>query len=121
MGLVLTRKSGERVMLSNDIVVTVLEGRRAGHVRLDITAPSNIKIWREELTHVSGVGSSSVCCGVDNGDSGLGGMGDSHDRNGDKHLVLAVSMLCLAALNARDSGGYRDALNQIGCLLDARG
>jgi len=48
-------------------------------------------------------------------------MGHSGDGARDKHVLLAVSLLCLAALDARDLCGYRDALNQIGCLLDARG
>ena len=46
--LVLSRKVGERVVIGDQIVVTVLEvkGRQ---VRLGFEAPSNVQIWRGEL------------------------------------------------------------------------
>jgi carbon storage regulator len=46
--LVLTRKVGERVHLSNGITVTVtkIEGNKA---RVGIEAPEDVKIVREEL------------------------------------------------------------------------
>lgn len=46
--LVLSRKSGERVYVGNDITLVVVEvtGNR---VRLGIDAPGNVKIVREEL------------------------------------------------------------------------
>jgi carbon storage regulator len=47
--LVLSRKVGERVVIGDSIVVTVLEvkGRQ---VRLGFEAPSNVQIWRGELS-----------------------------------------------------------------------
>jgi len=46
--LVLSRKVGERVVIGDQIVVTVLEvkGRQ---VRLGFEAPPDIQIWRGEL------------------------------------------------------------------------
>jgi carbon storage regulator len=48
--LVLTRKLGERVVIGDRIVVTVvkLEG---GQVRLGIEAPREVAVFREEIAH----------------------------------------------------------------------
>ncbi len=50
--LVLTRKPGEKVLVGDDITVTLLcvEGR---HVRLGIEAPSYRKIVRAELLEMA--------------------------------------------------------------------
>ena len=47
--LVLTRKSSERVLIGDDIVVTVLEVRGDSSVRLGIEAPRDRRIQREEI------------------------------------------------------------------------
>lgn len=46
--LVLTRKTGERVLIGDDIVITVLESRGDG-IRLGIDAPRGISIQRDEI------------------------------------------------------------------------
>jgi len=46
--LVLSRKKGERIVLRDDIVVTVVE-LRGGKVRLGIEAPSEVAVHRKEL------------------------------------------------------------------------
>lgn len=46
--LVLTRKLGERVLIGDDVVITIVHIDR-GKVRLGIQAPKNVPIWREEL------------------------------------------------------------------------
>ena len=46
--LVLTRRSTERVMIGNDVVVTVLE-IRGDQVRLGIEAPRDVQVHREEV------------------------------------------------------------------------
>ena len=46
--LVLTRKSGEQILIGDDIVITVLEGRGDG-VRIGIDAPRGVKIHRQEV------------------------------------------------------------------------
>ena len=46
--LVLGRKSGESVMLGDDIEVRVLEVR-GGHVKLGFDAPRSVSICRSEL------------------------------------------------------------------------
>ncbi|HEV7949195.1 MAG TPA: carbon storage regulator CsrA [Glaciihabitans sp.] len=48
--LVLTRKLNERIMIGDDIVVTVLEVRSDNSVRIGIEAPRGIKIQREEVS-----------------------------------------------------------------------
>lgn len=47
--LVLTRKSNERVLIGDDIVITVLEVRGDSSVRLGIEAPRDRRIQREEI------------------------------------------------------------------------
>jgi len=46
--LILTRKSGERITIGDDVRVTVLE-IKGKQVRLGIEAPSDTKVHREEI------------------------------------------------------------------------
>lgn len=46
--LVLSRKAGERLVIGDDIHVTIVE-IRPGRVRLGITAPSETPVHREEV------------------------------------------------------------------------
>jgi carbon storage regulator len=46
--LVLTRRSGESIVIGHDIVVTVLEVRN-DQVRIGIDAPRSIQVHREEV------------------------------------------------------------------------
>lgn len=46
--LVVTRKPGERILIGDDIVVTILEHRR-DTVRIGIDAPSDVRIQRAEV------------------------------------------------------------------------
>jgi carbon storage regulator len=46
--LVLTRKKGERILIGEDISITVLEIRGDG-VRLGIDAPRGVRIQRDEV------------------------------------------------------------------------
>lgn len=46
--LVLTRKVGERILIGDDVVITVLDSRGDG-VRIGIDAPRGVKIQREEV------------------------------------------------------------------------
>jgi carbon storage regulator len=48
--LVLSRKPGERILIGNDIVVTVVRFQ-GGTVRLGIEAPREFSVVREELTN----------------------------------------------------------------------
>jgi carbon storage regulator len=48
MGLVLTRRVGEKVMIGKDVVVTVIECR-SNQAKLDIVAPPHIEVDREEI------------------------------------------------------------------------
>lgn len=46
--LILTRRSGESVMIGGDVLVTVLEAR-GKQIRIGIEAPKNIRVMREEV------------------------------------------------------------------------
>jgi carbon storage regulator len=46
--LVLTRRSGESVMIGNDVIITVLEAR-GDVIRLGIQAPRDVQVHREEI------------------------------------------------------------------------
>lgn len=46
--LVLTRKTGQRLCVGNDIVFTVLETRK-NQVRIGIDAPEHVAVDREEI------------------------------------------------------------------------
>jgi carbon storage regulator len=48
--LVLARRTGERVFMGPDIVITVLEAH-PGMVRLGFDAPSQVRVLREELVN----------------------------------------------------------------------
>jgi carbon storage regulator len=48
--LVLTRRKNQSIVIGNDIVVTVLEVK-GDQIRLGITAPRDIEVFREELLH----------------------------------------------------------------------
>ena len=49
--LVLSRKKGERIMIGDKIVITVLEVK-GDRVRLGIEAPDDVGIWRQEIYEV---------------------------------------------------------------------
>lgn len=51
--LVLTRRSGESVMIGDDVVVTVVEVR-GDVVRLGIQAPREVRVHREEVYRAVG-------------------------------------------------------------------
>ena len=46
--LILTRKPDQRIVIGDDIVVTVLEVK-GDQIRLGITAPRDVQVYREEL------------------------------------------------------------------------
>jgi carbon storage regulator (csrA) len=46
--LVVTRKKGEKVLIGDDIVVTIIDVRRDG-VRVGVDAPRGIRIQRHEV------------------------------------------------------------------------
>lgn len=46
--LVLSRNKGEKIVINNDIVLTILEVS-GDHVRIGIDAPSEVTVYREEI------------------------------------------------------------------------
>ncbi|WP_249335961.1 carbon storage regulator [Sinomonas gamaensis] len=45
----LTRKLGQKIMIGNDIVITVLEDKGEAGIRIGIDAPRDVTIKREEI------------------------------------------------------------------------
>lgn len=48
--LVLSRRSGEQIVIGDNVVVTVLSSSR-GRVRVGIEAPRSVDVRRSEITH----------------------------------------------------------------------
>jgi carbon storage regulator len=46
--LIITRREGEKLMIGDDVVVTVVEVN-GGTIRLGIDAPRSLPVYREEL------------------------------------------------------------------------
>jgi len=46
--LVLTRKTGEGIVIGDDITVRIIESK-GGNIRIGIDAPKNKKIYRQEV------------------------------------------------------------------------
>lgn len=46
--LILTRKVGEKLIIGDDIVVTIL-GEKSGQIRIGIDAPKDVDVHREEV------------------------------------------------------------------------
>jgi carbon storage regulator len=46
--LVLSRKSGESIVIGNDVVITILEVR-GGQIRIGVDAPRNLAVHRAEI------------------------------------------------------------------------
>lgn len=46
--LVLTRAKGQKIMIGNDIVLTIVDVN-GDQVRIGIEAPANISVYREEI------------------------------------------------------------------------
>jgi carbon storage regulator len=54
--LVLSRKVGESILISESIRVTVVQSSSSGRIRLGIEAPPEVIVLREELTKFSNSG-----------------------------------------------------------------
>lgn len=48
--LILTRKVGSRVFIGDNITITIVEIDR-GKVRLGISAPEDVPVWRDDHKH----------------------------------------------------------------------
>lgn len=48
--LILTRRIGERILIGDDVSITVL-GVRGNQVRLGVDAPAEVAVHREEIYH----------------------------------------------------------------------
>lgn len=58
--LVLTRRKNQSLVIGNDIVITVLEVQ-GDNIRLGITAPRHVQVYREELlTALTSANTSAV-------------------------------------------------------------
>ncbi len=70
--LVLTRKVGERILVGDDIVITVLDARGDG-VRIGIDAPRGVKIQREEVVRAVAEANAEAAAAAGAGAAGAGG------------------------------------------------
>ncbi len=62
--LVLTRKTGDSIVIGTDVVVTVLEVRN-DQVRIGITAPRSVAVHREEVYRQIAAENASAASGSD--------------------------------------------------------
>lgn len=46
--LVLSRKNGQKIIVNDDIVITIIESK-FDNCKISIEAPQNVKIYREEI------------------------------------------------------------------------
>jgi carbon storage regulator len=46
--LILTRKTDEKIMIGDDITITIIE-TRGDQVRIGVEAPKNVKVFRREI------------------------------------------------------------------------
>ncbi|HEY1531658.1 MAG TPA: carbon storage regulator [Galbitalea sp.] len=65
--LVLTRKRGERILIGDDIVVTVLEAK-GDAIRIGVDAPAGVRIQRHEV--IVALGEANVAAAETNQDDG---------------------------------------------------
>jgi len=49
--LILTRKSGQSILIGDEIKITILEVK-GNQVRIGVDAPRNIGVHREEIYHI---------------------------------------------------------------------
>jgi carbon storage regulator len=68
--LVLTRKIGERILIGDDIVITVLDSRGDG-VRIGIDAPRGVKIQREEVVKAVAEANAEAAAAPDDAEARL--------------------------------------------------
>lgn len=67
--LVLTRKYGQQIMIGDDIVITILEGR-GDSIRIGVDAPGNISVKRAEVYEaVSAENRAAADTGAETADS----------------------------------------------------
>lgn len=62
--LVLTRRSGESILIGDDIVITVLEHGR-DQVRIGISAPRSVAVHREEVYNEIKAANEAAAAGPD--------------------------------------------------------
>ena len=48
--LILSRKNGQKIIINDDIEITILESK-FDHCKIAINAPKEVKIYREEVYH----------------------------------------------------------------------
>ena len=63
--LVLSRKQGQRIVVGNDVYITVV-AIQSNQVRLGITAPAEVPVHREEVYHLL---QASAHAGAENAES----------------------------------------------------
>jgi len=72
--LVLTRKPGDRILVGDDIIITVLDSRGDG-VRIGIDAPAGVRIHREEIVRAVEAANSAAAAAAAGADAASLGLG----------------------------------------------
>ncbi|MBT2501088.1 carbon storage regulator CsrA [Curtobacterium sp. ISL-83] len=83
--LVLTRKVGERILVGDDIVITVLDARGDG-VRIGIDAPRGVKIQREEVVRAVAEANAEAAAAAAGGPGAAGDDAEARLRQALGHL-----------------------------------
>lgn len=72
--LVITRKAGERLLIGDDIVVTVVEVRSDNSIRIGIDAPRSIRVLRQEIAEAVAAENLAATSANDGAGSELAGL-----------------------------------------------
>ena len=78
--LVLTRKTGEKIVIGGNITVTILDGGRGEGVRIGIDAPREVSIHRSEVVDAVSA----------NNREALEGSAGPEDADSPEELILAA-------------------------------
>lgn len=78
--LVITRKAGERLLIGDDVVVTVVEVRSDNSIRIGIDAPRSIRVLRQEIAEAVAAENLAATSAKDGDGSELAGLLQRADR-----------------------------------------
>jgi carbon storage regulator len=82
--LVLTRKIGEKILIGNDITLTILDGGRGEGIRIGIDAPRNVSIHRSEVVDAVSASNQEALHAAEDAASG--------DANPEQLIIAALGL-----------------------------
>ena len=86
--LVLTRKIGEKILIGNDITLTILDGGRGEGIRIGIDAPRNVSIHRSEVVDAVSASNQEALHAAEDAGSG--------DTNPEQLIIAALGLAPVA-------------------------